>query len=74
MLSKEDLSLTAVLDLEVEDAMLVRRVLGRLIHPPSGRTYHEEFHPPRTPMTDDVRIPYPFQLCVNSLRRLPVSR
>jgi len=54
MLQKEHLSLTAVLDLEIEDAQLVRRVLGRLIHPPSGRTYHEEFRPPKVPMTDDV--------------------
>ena len=29
-------------------------VLYRLLHKPSGRTYHEEFHPPKTPMKDDV--------------------
>ena len=26
----------------------------RLLHKPSGRTYHEEFHPPKVPMRDDV--------------------
>ncbi|MEQ2261558.1 Adenylate kinase 2, mitochondrial, partial [Xenotaenia resolanae] len=26
----------------------------RLIHQPSGRSYHEEFNPPREPMKDDV--------------------
>lgn len=56
MLQKEHLKLNAVLDLEIEDSLLVRRVLGRLIHPPSGRTYHEEFRPPKVPMTDDVCI------------------
>lgn len=32
---------------------MVRRITGRLIHPASGRSYHEEFHPPKKPMTDD---------------------
>lgn len=54
MLEKLNLKLSAVLDLEIEDSLLVRRILGRLVHPPSGRTYHEEFHPPRVPMTDDL--------------------
>ena len=26
----------------------------RLLHKPSGRTYHNEFNPPKKPMTDDV--------------------
>jgi len=33
---------------------LKRRILGRLIHKPSGRTYHEEFNPPKQSMKDDV--------------------
>jgi adenylate kinase len=33
---------------------LKRRILGRLIHKASGRTYHEEFHPPKQAMKDDV--------------------
>ncbi|OWR40670.1 adenylate kinase 2 [Danaus plexippus plexippus] len=37
----------------IEDSLLVRRVTGRLIHPASGRSYHEEFHPPKKAMTDD---------------------
>lgn len=27
---------------------------SRLIHQPSGRSYHEEFNPPKEPMKDDV--------------------
>jgi len=33
---------------------LKRRILGRLIHKASGRTYHEEFHPPKEAMKDDI--------------------
>lgn len=32
----------------------VRRITGRWIHPSSGRSYHEEFHPPRIPKKDDM--------------------
>lgn len=42
----------------------------RLIHPKSGRSYHEEFNPPKEPMKDDVCklrtgnfLPSPFFLC-----------
>ena len=34
--------------------MLVERICGRLIHAPSGRSYHEKFAPPKKPMTDDI--------------------
>lgn len=30
------------------------RVTGRLVHPASGRSYHEKTHPPKTPGKDDV--------------------
>lgn len=32
----------------------MRRITGRLIHKKSGRSYHEEFNPPKVAMTDDV--------------------
>lgn len=28
----------------------------RLIHKPSGRSYHTEFNPPKVEMTDDVSL------------------
>ena len=43
-----------VFDFQIEDEQVLGRVLGRLLHKPSGRTYHEIFKPPKTPMTDDV--------------------
>lgn len=54
MLEKRKTSLDAVIEFGIDDSLLVRRITGRLVHPASGRSYHEEFHPPRKPMTDDV--------------------
>lgn len=44
----------AVIEFAIDDGLLVRRITGRLIHPASGRSYHEEFAPPKLPMKDDV--------------------
>ena len=32
----------------------MRRICGRWFHLASGRSYHEEFHPPRVPGKDDI--------------------
>ncbi|OSX71981.1 hypothetical protein BU14_0484s0008 [Porphyra umbilicalis] len=44
----------AALNFQIDDAHLVKRITGRLFHPPSGRSYHTEFNPPAKEMTDDV--------------------
>ncbi|XP_034939940.1 adenylate kinase [Chelonus insularis] len=54
MLEKRQKKLDAVVEFGIDDNLLVRRITGRLIHTPSGRTYHEEFAPPKVPMKDDV--------------------
>lgn len=54
LLERRKSSLNAVIEFNIEDSLLVRRIMGRLIHPPSGRSYHEEFMPPKQPMKDDV--------------------
>lgn len=54
LLSKRTSRLHAVYEFVVDDNLLVKRICGRLMHPPSGRTYHEEFSPPKVPMRDDV--------------------
>lgn len=54
LLEKRKTSLDAVIEFGIADSLLVRRITGRLIHTASGRSYHEEFHPPKKPMTDDV--------------------
>lgn len=43
-----------VIELEVGDDEILRRMSGRRVHLASGRTYHVEFNPPKVPGTDDV--------------------
>lgn len=54
LLDKRNTGLDAVIEFGIDDSLLVRRITGRLIHQASGRSYHEEFHPPKVAMTDDV--------------------
>jgi adenylate kinase len=43
-----------VLDIDVSDEEILRRLGGRRVHSASGRTYHVEFNPPRVPDRDDI--------------------
>lgn len=43
MLEKKDQKLEHAIQLLVNDNLLVSRITGRLIHPASGRSYHNEF-------------------------------
>uniref|UniRef100_G3NBD5 Adenylate kinase 3 n=1 Tax=Gasterosteus aculeatus aculeatus TaxID=481459 RepID=G3NBD5_GASAC len=54
LLDKRHENLDSVIEFAVDDSLLVRRICGRLIHQPSGRSYHEEFNPPKEPMKDDT--------------------
>ncbi|KAH9483583.1 Adenylate kinase [Psilocybe cubensis] len=54
MLEKRGEKLDSVVQLLIDDQLLISRITGRLIHAPSGRTYHKEFHPPKKPNVDDV--------------------
>lgn len=42
-----------VIEIDVDDEEIVKRISGRRIHPPSGRVYHIESHPPKNPGFDD---------------------
>eukprot|EP00126_Sphaerothecum_destruens_P010374 Sdes_comp20725_c0_seq3m16508 len=53
MLHAAKTPLDRVLEFSIDDALLVRRITGRLVHPASGRSYHVEFNPPKKPMQDD---------------------
>lgn len=53
LLGRRKTSLDAVIEFGIDDSLLVRRITGRLIHPSSGRSYHDEFHPPKKAMVDD---------------------
>jgi adenylate kinase len=54
LLDKRQTNLDAVVEFGIDDSLLVRRITGRMIHVASGRSYHDEFHPPKKPMTDDA--------------------
>ena len=43
-----------VVEIDVEDAEIVRRLSGRRVHPASGRSYHVMFNPPKVAGKDDV--------------------
>lgn len=53
MLETRKQKLDSVVEFGIDDSLLVRRITGRLFHPASGRSYHEEFYPPKSPMKDD---------------------
>jgi adenylate kinase len=43
-----------VIEIVVADEEIVKRMAGRRVHAPSGRTYHIEFNPPNVNGIDDV--------------------
>jgi len=43
-----------VLNIDVSDEEILRRMSGRFVHPASGRSYHVVFNPPRVAGKDDV--------------------
>jgi len=43
-----------VVEIEVGDGEILRRMVGRRVHLGSGRSYHVEFKPPKVPGKDDV--------------------
>ncbi|CAA7260912.1 unnamed protein product [Cyclocybe aegerita] len=54
MLEARREKLDSVVQLLIDDQLLISRITGRLIHAPSGRTYHREFNPPKKTGLDDV--------------------
>jgi len=47
-------SIDAVIEFKVPDEVLVERICGRMIHAPSGRSYHTKFAPPKVAGKDDI--------------------
>lgn len=47
------ISIDAVVELQLSDEEIIKRMSGRRVHPASGRTYHVMFNPPRVPDRDD---------------------
>jgi adenylate kinase len=43
-----------VIDFQVPDDEILRRMSGRRVHPGSGRSYHVDFNPPKVAGVDDI--------------------
>lgn len=54
MLAELGVGIDRVVEFQVDDDAVVRRISGRRIHQSSGRTYHVEFKPPKQEGRDDV--------------------
>lgn len=52
-LREQAIKIDAVVNIVVPDEEIVERISGRLVHPASGRSYHETFNPPKTAGKDD---------------------
>ena len=46
--------LNVVIEIDVPDAEILKRMSGRRVHLPSGRSYHIDFNPPKVAGKDDV--------------------
>ena len=47
-------AIDAVVDIDVPDAEIIKRMSGRRVHLASGRTYHIVFNPPKEEGKDDA--------------------
>ncbi len=53
-LRKAGIDIDSVVEIEVGDNEILRRMSGRRVHLSSGRSYHVEFNPPKVEGKDDV--------------------
>ncbi|XP_066926061.1 adenylate kinase 2, mitochondrial-like [Clytia hemisphaerica] len=54
LLEERGTPLDRVIEMKIDEEKLVSRIVGRLFHIKSGRSYHEVFNPPKKTMTDDI--------------------
>ncbi len=53
-LKEQGVDIDAVVEIDVADDEIVKRMSGRRVHLDSGRTYHLIYNPPKTEGKDDV--------------------
>ena len=53
-LREQGVNIDAVVEIDVDDEEIIKRMSGRRVHPDSGRTYHVVFNPPKVEGKDDV--------------------
>ena len=47
------INFTHIVDIQVDDEVIVKRMSGRRVHPGSGKNYHIDFNPPQIEGKDD---------------------
>ena len=47
------INFTHVIEIQVDDEVIVKRMSGRRVHPGSGKNYHIDFNPPQIEGKDD---------------------
>jgi adenylate kinase len=52
-LQSQGVDIDAVVEIDVDDEEIIKRMSGRRVHPASGRTYHIVFNPPAKEGVDD---------------------
>ncbi|MBL7005134.1 MAG: adenylate kinase [Gammaproteobacteria bacterium] len=50
---KQKVTVDGVIEIDVDDAEIIKRMSGRRVHIASGRTYHVTFNPPKVAGKDD---------------------
>ena len=50
---KTKVDVDGIVEIDVDDAEIIKRMSGRRVHPASGRTYHVVFNPPKVEGKDD---------------------
>jgi len=53
-LKTQGVGIDAVVEIDVDDSEIIKRMSGRRVHLSSGRTYHVIFNPPKVAGKDDV--------------------
>lgn len=53
-MEEEGIGVDAVVELQLPDSEIIKRMSGRRVHPSSGRSYHIIFNPPKTENKDDI--------------------
>jgi len=53
-LTNSGIKLTHIIQIDVADDEILKRLTGRRVHLPSGRTYHIHFNPPKNEGLDDL--------------------
>ncbi|QJC37594.1 adenylate kinase [Enterobacteriaceae endosymbiont of Donacia bicoloricornis] len=54
ILKKENIKINIILEFYIPINQIIKRIIGRKIHLPSGRTYHVIFNPPKIKNKDDI--------------------